>query len=225
MDYFRGRKDAAITVYSNRTSPDTYHASYMFRPFEEMPKQEQKALKLCRGKVLDIGAGAGSHAIELQKRGLEVHTIDTSEGAVEVMRMRGIEKAIHQDIFEYKEERYDTLLMMMNGIGVAGNLDRLQTFLQHAHSLLKPKGQILFDSCDILYLYTNEDGSIQLNLNSIYYGTVAFCMEYEGVKGEPFLWLYVDPGTMKMEAERAHYSFELLYDSRSGYLARLTSLL
>ena len=107
-----------------------------FRSPEAMPDLEVMAIDLCKGKTLDIGAGAGSHALLLQDKGVDVTAIDISEGAVEVMKERGVNKASVQDVFEMKHEKFDTLLLLMNGIGLVQTIDGLKRFLQQSKACL-----------------------------------------------------------------------------------------
>jgi 2-polyprenyl-3-methyl-5-hydroxy-6-metoxy-1,4-benzoquinol methylase len=102
-----------------------------FREEDDMPDIEWLALNECRGEILDIGAGAGGHALLLQERGFDVTALEISAMAVDVMKARGVNKVITADIFEYQQKKYDTLLMLMNGIGLTGTLLNLKVFLQH----------------------------------------------------------------------------------------------
>src|SRR5687768_12258641 len=88
--YYSGQRKAAITVISSIAEDDVIPVAYLFRDYENMPELEQMALESCQGKVLDIGAGAGSHALWLQKKGMDVTALEISGKAAEVMRMRGI---------------------------------------------------------------------------------------------------------------------------------------
>ena len=188
-----------------------------FRDFYEMPELEQKALKLCTGKVLDIGAGAGSHALELQNLNIDVTALEISPAACEVMHSRGIHQVVCDDIFKYNHEKFDTLILLMNGIGLCATCEGFEKFLQHAQTLLSPGGQIIFDSCDIAYMY--ED----LPRPEHYYGEVKCCYEYSRQKTEWFHWLYLDFGTMSMIARAAGWNVErIAEDENNQYLARLT---
>lgn len=188
-----------------------------FRDFYEMPELEQKALKMCRGKVLDIGAGAGSHSIELQNLKLNVTALELSGAACEVMRARGVKNVVCDDIFKYSDDKFDTLLMLMNGIGLCSTCDGFKSFLQHAETLLAPGGQLIFDSCDIAYMY--EDFPQPAH----YYGEVKCCYEYSQDKTEWFHWLYLDFSTMSAIARAAGWKAERIADDENDqYLARLT---
>jgi SAM-dependent methyltransferase len=189
-----------------------------FRGEDDMPDIEWLALNECRGQVLDIGAGAGGHALLLQERGFDVTALDISLLAVDVMKFRGVNKIITADIFEYQHEQYDTLLLLMNGIGLTGTLLNLKAFLLHAKLLLKKGGQILFDSSDIAYLYEGK-----LPDNSLYYGELQYQYQYNQQKTDWFPWLYIDENTLITIAEEMGYDMEvLLEDEYKQYLVRLT---
>ena len=222
FDYLRGRTDARLTVHNNKGDEEVMQVAYFFRSFQEMPTMEQLAMEACQGHVLDIGAGSGCHALHLQEQGLRVTALDIREGFVEVMRKRGIRDVVHKDVRALDTGTYDTLLMLMNGIGFTGTLDGLEQFLTDARKLLNPGGQIILDSSDLIYLYQDQDGTVTLNLNENYYGEVEYQVEYEGVKGIPFKWLFVDYANLSFIADMAGYRCELLFeDEHFNYLARL----
>ncbi|MDX5442903.1 MAG: class I SAM-dependent methyltransferase, partial [Hymenobacteraceae bacterium] len=151
--YMQGQHQAEIIVHSNIAEEDVIPVQYLFRTEDEMPAIEKQAREMCYGKVLDVGAGAGSHALALQNKSLQVTALDISAGAVEVMKQRGVKKAIRKNVFKYSGQQFDTILMLMNGIGVAGTLDGLDALLDHLKTLLRPGGQVLLDSSDILYMF------------------------------------------------------------------------
>ncbi|MGY4536311.1 SAM-dependent methyltransferase [Mucilaginibacter sp. UYNi724] len=189
-----------------------------FRNAEEMPDLELIAITNCNGKVLDIGAGAGSHALILQGKGFDVTAMDISGLAVMIMQQRGVSHAFEADIFTYSREKYDTLLLMMNGIGLCGTIQQLRLFLQHTKTLLKTGGQLLFDSSDIAYLYENK-----LPDNESYYGELSYQYQYKGQKNDWFKWLYIDSEKLKAVAAEEGWATEVLYeDDMDQYLVRLT---
>jgi methylase of polypeptide subunit release factors len=222
LDYMAGAEDAEVTVESNLTEEDVIPVYYLFRTEEEMPELEQQALDACRGTVLDVGAGAGCHTLALQQRGVNATALDVSAGAVEAMRRQGIRQILHQDVYKLEGAKYDTLLMLMNGIGIAGSLAGLDRFLEHAKTLLNPGGQILLESADILYMYEEEDGSVMLDLNAGYYGEVKYNMKYKDQESGWFDWLFIDTVILEDYALRHGYTFEVLQEGDAGnYLARL----
>ena len=180
-----------ITVFSDLCDDDVIPVNYLFRTFDSMPVIEKAALSLCTGKILDVGAGAGCHSIILQKKGFDVTSIDTSKGAVDFMQRSNL-NAQKISVLDFEGSKFDTILILMNGIGLAGTIDNLQPFLLHLKSLLNPNGKIYCDSSDLSYLYMEEDGSMLIDLNGKYYGEMKFNMKYKDVESGWFPWLYID---------------------------------
>lgn len=222
--YYNGVDSAEIIVHTDIADDDIIPVKLLFRTFDEMPKLEQHALEQCYGKVLDVGSGAGCHTLALQERGMDVSAIDISPGAVEIMKEQGIKQVRNMEFFDVEGETYDTLLLMMNGVGLVANLAGFKRFLVHADSLLAPQGQILFDTSDIEYLYM-EEGARMIDLERGYYGEVTYQMEYKDTKGPRFGWLYLDFITLTDLAMEHGFNVQLLYDDdRFNYLVRLTRM-
>lgn len=224
VDYQNNEYTEDIVTFSSIADKDTIPVPYLFRDYKSMPKLEQKALQLCKGKVLDIGCGAGSHSLYLQNKNTDVTALDNSKGAIETCVLRGIKKTVHADILHYKEDPFDTLLLLMNGIGIVGKLKHIGQYLRHLKSLLKPKGQILIDSSDIIYMFDeDEDGGYWIPDDKEYYGEVDFNMHYKGLKSGSFSWLYADYNTLQRAAILNGYTCELIVKGEHyDYLARLT---
>ncbi|WP_118972825.1 class I SAM-dependent methyltransferase [Taibaiella koreensis] len=217
-DYYYKGKAATLWVHDDHGPRVEMPVSTYFRDESEMPELEQRALTLCEGSVLDIGAGAGSHALALQSRGINVTALDISPLAGEVMRQRGLQQVQTGDIFQYQGETFDTLLLMMNGIGLCGNTAGLRQFLQLARHWLKPGGQLLFDSSDVAYLYEEEG----LPVLDHYYGEIHCRYEYRRQKTDWFSWLYIDPATLQLLATDEGWHCTVLFeDGNDQYLARL----
>lgn len=207
-----------LWVHNSYDEPEEMPVDIYFRDEKEMPELELKALQLCKGKVLDVGAGVGSHALILQKRGFDVTGMDISAAAVSIMKQRGLKNAIEGNILTYTESKYDTLLFMMNGIGLTGTIPGLKTFLKEVKRLLNPGGQLIFDSSDLSYLYQE----VAFPLNG-YYGEVSFRYEYKSIKGNWFKWIYVDQQTLKTIATALGWEVTIVFeDEHDQYLARLT---
>lgn len=226
LDYHRGLAGATLTVHCNAADDEPLPAAYFFRTLLQMPELERSALDECRGRVLDLGAGAGCHALELQSRHFEVKAVDISAGAVQVMEARGVRAVARHDLFAPRpatERPYDTVLLLMNGLGLTGTLDGLDRFLAHARTLLAPDGQILATSSDVSYLYEDEDGALVLDLNGPYYGEVEYTLSYQNQAGEPFPWLFIDAALLNDAAAAAGYQADFLDEDAEGqYLVRLT---
>ncbi|MFD0767317.1 class I SAM-dependent methyltransferase [Mucilaginibacter lutimaris] len=218
--YFKGDGKHKLWINNTYGAKEEMPLDVYFRTEDEMPDLELIAINKCRGKVLDIGAGAGSHALILQGKGLDVTALDISDLAVTIMLQRGVKLAVAADVFTYQRDKYDTLLLMMNGIGLCGTIQQLRLFLQHAKTLLNKGGQLIFDSSDIAYLY---DGDVPVRDD--YYGELSYQYVYKGQKNNWFKWLYIDAEKLKTIATEEGWVVEVLYeDDMDQYLARLIPL-
>lgn len=224
LDYHSGNYTEDIKTCSSLDEEDAIPLPYLFRNFNEMPFLEQRALELAKGKVLDAGCGAGNHSLYLQNKGLDVTALDASKGAIEVCKKRGVLSTVVSSLMEYNGEQFDTILLLMNGVGLAGRLAGLNAFLTHLKTLLKPKGQILLDSSDIIYMFEqDEDGGFWVPNSDIYYGEVTFQMEYRGQRSSLFPWLYVDFITLQNACLANNLSCELVISGKHyDYLAKLS---
>lgn len=227
LDFFNGDYSEDILTETSISEEDALPLPYLFRSYAEMPPLEQKALNQAKGKVLDVGCGAGSHSLYLQEQGLEVLAIDISKGAVEVTQLRGVQKARHIDLLhlpsaDHSEEKFDTILLLMNGTGIFQKMEQVSNYLQHLKSLLAPNGQILIDSSDLQYMYdTTEEGGIIVPADH-YYGELEFILKYKGVESEKFLWLYIDENRFEQLCAQNGLQCEVLARGDNfDYLARL----
>jgi len=222
LDYQLGNYTEDILTLSSLDEEDSIPIPYLFRTFNQMPLLEQKALELCKGEILDVGCGAGSHSLYLQKKGLQVTALDHSKGAIETCRLRGITDVIQTDFYNYNSKKFDTLLLLMNGIGIVGKLNKLDAFFKQAKSLLKPNGQILLDSSDIIYMFEDEEGEFWIPDNGTYYGEVTFTMEYKKEKTPSFDWLYIDYNTLQRAAISNNLTCELVREGNHyDYLVKI----
>lgn len=197
-------------MFSDDFEPDVIPVNYLFRTYPEMPLLERKALQLARGKTLDVGCCAGSHALYLQNiKKLPVKAIDLSEGAIEIAKLRGVHHAAVQDFFKLKNEKFHTILLMMNGTGVIGKMRHMTHFFEKIREILKPNGQVLLDSSDLSYLYDREeDRSFWKHVKQSYYGEFTYKIGYKGRTSPPFDWLYIDFKTLKSAALAHGFSCE-----------------
>ena len=222
-EYYAKGRAAKLRVFSSQFYEDEIPVDTLFRTLDDMPPQEQEALRLCRGRVLDVGAGSGCHSLELQGRGMEVVAIDISTLSVDVMRQRGIDARVADFFDKTFDEKFDTILMAMNGIGIVGRIERLPEFFMRLKQILAPGGQVLLDSSDIRYVFENEDGSLDIDPDSGYYGEIDYRMQYRGIRGETFDWLYIDFETLSTYAAQYGFHAEKCIDGEHyDYLARLT---
>jgi len=225
-DYYYQKKCNKLVVKSDIAEDDNIEVSYLFREFNQMPKLEKTALKNCRGSVLDVGAGAGCHSLWLQQKRLSVTALEISHLTTEVLTLRGIKKVLMSNFFDApSNETYDTLLFLMNGIGIAQTLKDLPVFFEKCKQLLNPDGQILLDSSDLIYLFGNDKEGFLIDLMGAYYGEVTYQLRYGRTKGIPFHWLFIDFHTLTDYALQAGLRCELLESGEHyDYLAKLTLL-
>ena len=224
LDYQTGNNPEDLITETSISEADEMSVAYLFRDFKEMPKLEQKALSLSKGKVLDVGCGAGSHSLYLQEKGFDVTSIDISPNAIKACELRGLKKVKVQDVMAMENEKFDTVLLLMNGAGMCGKLKNITKFLQKLKSLLTENGQILVDSSDIIYMFDDdEDGGKWIPGDSAYYGEVQFKVSYKGETEKPFDWMYIDYNTLQNAAISNGLSCELIIEGEHfDYLARLS---
>ncbi len=229
LDYQTNNSPEDIITETSISEADEMSIAYLFRDFKDMPKLEQKALQLSKGKVLDVGCGAGSHALYLQEKGFDVTGIDISANAIEACKLRGLKNIKVQNILDLDADRhqhdnkYDTILLLMNGTGIFGTLENISKHLKKLKSLLTEKGQILIDSSDIIYMFDqDEDGAYEVPATG-YYGELTFTMQYKGETEDFFPWLYLDYNTLQNACYANGLKCELIMEgSHFDYLARLT---
>ncbi|MCT2560636.1 class I SAM-dependent methyltransferase [Chryseobacterium herbae] len=221
-DYFHNENPEDLQTETSISELDELPVNYLFRDFEEMNGIEQKALELAQGKVLDIGAGAGSHALYLQnERDLDVLALDISPKSIEVCQLRGIKKAVCENMLNFSGETFDTVLLLMNGTGIFESLEKIDTYLQKLHTLVSDNGQIIIDSTDILYMFDrDEDGGVYIPAGG-YYGELDYIVHYKGESEDPIKWLYLDFETLKNAAENNGLTIEKVMQDEDSYLAKL----
>ncbi|WP_282788094.1 class I SAM-dependent methyltransferase [Flavobacterium croceum] len=225
LDYQTNNSPENIITETTISEPDEMDVAYLFRNYKNMPKLEQKALQLAKGKILDVGCGAGSHALYLQNQKYDVVAVDISENAIKACKLRGIKNAININFFELENQTFDTILLLMNGTGIFETLAKTSIYLQKLKSLLTPNGQILIDSSDIIYMFDqDEDGAYEVPADN-YYGQLTFTIQYKGETEKPFSWLYLDFNTLQNAANANGLKCELIAEGEHfDYLARLTRI-
>ncbi len=222
-DFYHDENPEDLQTETSISELDELPVDYLFRDFEDMNDIEQKALELSQGKTLDIGAGAGSHSLYLQnERNLDVTALDISPKSVEVCQLRGIKKAVSQNMLDFEGQTFDTILLLMNGTGIFESLEKIDIYLKKLHSLLNENGQVLIDSTDILYMFDKDyDGGVYIPAGG-YYGELDYIVHYKGESEEPIKWLYLDFYTLKNAAENNGFNIEKVLQDEDSYLARLT---
>ncbi len=223
--YFEGSSNAELVFRRDDGWEGVLPASLFFREPSAFTSIEKTAVGLCRGHILDIGAGTGSLSIALHRMGLPVTALDISPLAVSIATKRGLEDVRCADIFDFSGGPFDTLLMMGHGIGMVETIAGLDTFLGYAPGLLAAHGQLLLDSLDVRV--TDDPGNLAYHKANRqagrYIGEIRMQNEFQGRKGPFYGWLHVDADTLGNRAGTAGWQCEIAHRETNGdYLARLT---
>lgn len=226
LDYQTNSSPENIITSTSISEDDEMEVAYLFRSFDKMPAIEQKALQLANGKTLDIGCGAGSHSLYLQnERNIDVHSIDISKNAIQACLLRGLKNIRAIDVLDLENEKYDTILLLMNGTGIFETLEKSTIYLQKLKSLLNPNGQILIDSSDIIYMFDEDEDGGKWIPSDNYYGELTFSLQYKKEKEVDFPWLYMDYNTLQNSALANGLQCQLVLEGdHFDYLAQLTIL-
>ncbi len=220
-DWHAGDHAATLRLTSSLGEDDTIPVSVFFRSEADFFPFERYAVDLCRGRILDAGAGTGVHSLPLQERGFDVTAVERLDEAVGILRARGVRQVVHGDMFALEEPPYDTILMLMNGIGPVGTLAGLERFLAEAGRLVAPGGQVLVDSGAAQPTGSADPTDWPPPTPDAYTGEAWIRLGYDGVVGMPFRELYVDERTLCGRAERAGWGCTVVFEGEGGYLARL----
>lgn len=217
LDFYNGRQSEILLIHNTYGEPDEMPLDVYFRDKEDLTELETIALERCKGKVLDLGAGMGSLTLILQEKGLTIDALEISPAFCSIMFDRKVKSIIETDFLTAPEiGKYETILMMMNGFGLCGSIDKLPKLFDALNRNLTAEGQVIFDSSDLSYLYDKD-----LPENK-YYGEMDFQYEYNGLKGSWFKWLYIDPERLKVEAAKHGFELEVLFTEDTGqYLGKL----
>lgn len=216
LDFYKKQLTDPLILHNSYGKPEEMPVEVFFRDQLDFTTLEHLALIESEGKILDIGAGAGAHSLVLQDWGKEVVALDDSPKCVKVMEMSGIDHVVCED-YRKHSGKYDTLLSLMNGLGIAGTLRQIPDFLDNCKRLLNKGGQVILDSSDISYLYDEETAKPEG-----YFGEIRYQYEYQGEKGGWFDWVYADENTLEKAVSSAGLQLEILHrDETDQYLARI----
>ena len=218
-NYFEKNDNTPIRVFINKSEEPEMYPSVFFRPYKNMLKYEKIALKNSTGKVLDLGCGAGCHSLYLQNKAFDVTAVEVSKKSANVALSQGVNKVINEDWRNLNLKNFDTVLVLMNGMGLAESPTELKLMFRKLKSLLSKTGSILIDSTDVTY--AKADWPM---LDSEYFGKVQFELKYKG-KTQCFPWLFVDFETAVQTAKSVKLNVEVLERARNGhFLLRLSKM-
>jgi len=223
-DFYNGKKNVEITLIRDDGLEWNVPIDDFFRSTTDFSNLEKEAIKLCRGKVLDMGAGVGPHSLELQRLGLEVYAIDISSYACEIMKKRGIKNVQCVDFYNLTMDSFDTILLLGRSIGFVGNLKGIKKFLSYCKThLLNPEGIIILDSID--FRLTQDQVQIDYMEKNRklgkYFGEGSLQMKYKNILGDKFQNIQIDPNTLKEVTQELGLSCEILCEEDGMYLAKI----
>ena len=151
LDYFeRGEGIEVVERDDGYLDPSTFGPAAYFAGIRRWPKTERRAIRLARGRVLDVGCGAGRVALHLQERGHEVVAIDVSPLAVDVSRRRGVRDVRELSVTQVSRTlgSFDTIVMLGNNFGLMGSARRAPWLLRRLRSITSDGARILAESVD-----------------------------------------------------------------------------
>lgn len=216
--YIHQKEVAPLLLHSSYGDIEEMPVDIFFRDEDEIPELEFIALSLCDGRVLDVGAGVGCHTLYLQDKNFDVEALEVSNIACQIMQQRGVQKIHHNDFYQFKDHKYDTLLFLMNGIGLAGDIEGFKNLLIHAESILTDRGQLIFDTSNIEYLYEEY----KIKRPDHYFGEINYQYQYQGNFGDKFKWLYLDQKMLIKIAHELNWVVQILFeDEHDQYLVRM----
>lgn len=223
LDYLAGDEDAqCILRRDDGLAYPPIYAKQFFYP-DGFAKLDRLAVEQCSGRVLDIGAGAGSHSLAIRDRGLEVTSVDISRKAVQVMAERGVQNPIVGDVFDVYPNPFDTVFVILN-VGIVGDLNGLDRFLEHLDSLLVNGGQCITDSFDPRNPRDKAYRKYQQDKMSkgCYLGERTLRFEYRGQTRDWFEWMHIDPETLGRHVSEAGWNMQTIGTEGNRFLVRIT---
>jgi 2-polyprenyl-3-methyl-5-hydroxy-6-metoxy-1,4-benzoquinol methylase len=218
LAYHNGDNTAVFTIIRDDGFSQSVPVSIFFDD-QNFTELEEIALSLCKGSVLDVGAGAGRHSLELQRRGLNVTATDIEPLCEQIMTQRGVHSVIISDILNWTGVRFDTVLMLMNGIGMVGCPESLNNFLGNLTNLLNAGGYLLCDSIDVDQ--TDDPHSCCVpnsqHSSSPLSRSTAFSISYAGYMGKAFKWLHISPKLLQEHCRLAGLTFSVIHEEKDGH--------
>lgn len=228
LAHHAGDGGGELRLRSSLGEDEALPVEFFFRDEDRMLDFERYALDLCRGRTLDLGAGAGPHTLALQARGRPVVAVEGSAPLARLLGERGAASVVRADFRYWSRPGFDTVLMLMNGLGPLGTLSGLDRFLAHAPRFLAPGGQLFVDGAEATPREAGArsetaPGRASWPPAGAYAGQAWIELAYRGRIGQPYRELYVDHDTLARRAAAAGWRCEVAFEASGGiYLARLT---
>ncbi len=200
-------------------------AGLYFSEYRQWSPLERRAIKRARGKILDIGCGAGRHSLHLQKKGFDVTAIDNSPGAIKVCKLRGLKQAFVRpiaDIDKFKSNSFDTILMFGNNFGLFGDAENARLLLEKMNRITAPDAQIIAGTRNP-YQTDNAEHLQYHKLNrrrGRMGGQIRMRVRFGKIVGEWFDYLFVSPEEMEKIIAASDWEIkELIESEQAQYFA------
>ena len=150
LDYLKGEGGFEVVERDDGYIDIGWGPKFYFSDYDEWPEHEKIAMKYVRGRILDVGCGAGRHSLYLQRMGFKVTCVDISPLAIEVCKRRGLEDSHALSITQLSRRLgiYDTILMLGNNFGLFGNPRRARWILRKFYNMTSDIGRIIAESRD-----------------------------------------------------------------------------
>lgn len=177
-------------------------AGTYFREYKQWSPLERQAIRFARGRVLDIGCGAGRHSLYLQQQGFDVTGIDISPGAIKVCKSRGLKRALVRlitDVDKFKPDSFDTVIMFGNNFGLFGSPRRAKLILRKLHRITASDARIIAGTLNP-YKTSDADHLEYLRLNrrrGRMPGQIRMRVRFRRAIGTWFDYLFVSPEEME----------------------------
>ncbi len=224
--YFLGKRSPEIVERNDGYISAWSQVGQYFSEFDDWPECERKAFEFVRGRVLDIGCGAGRHSIYLQEKGFDVLGVDISPLAIEVCKARGLAKTSVMSMTQLTSRMgvFDTLLMLGNNFSLVGNTKRGRWMLRRLGGMTTESGRILA-GCNNPYKTSNPNHLEYQDLNrkkGRMPGQVRIRIRYQKVVSEWFDIFLLSPDEMSVLVLGTGWSVErFITDDSSFYVAIL----
>lgn len=223
---FNSQTETAELIERDDNYLDTgSEAGLYFLEYEQWSPVEQQAIKRVRGRVLDIGCGAGRHSLYLQQKGFEVTAIDNSPGAIEVCKLRGLKNAIVRSVAEvgaFEPDSFDTILMLGNNFGLFGDAENAKLLLKKLLRITS-SGAIIIAGTRNPYKTDNPEHLEYHELNrrrGRMPGQIKMRVRYGKAVGAWFDYLFVSPEEMREIVKGTDWSIkELIESGKPSYVA------
>ena len=151
FNYYKGKGGFEIVereggYFDVSSGPKVY-----FDEYRNWPTHQKEGVRYARGRVIDVGCGAGRVALYLQSKGTDVLGIDTSPLAIKVCRQRGVKKTKLMSITQLSKRigAFDTIIMYGNNFGLFGSFKRARWLLRRLYNMTTDQGRIIAETFDV----------------------------------------------------------------------------